>query len=168
MEALSAIVAASHSKDGRERYRAIQDAQQYVEQHGELDDEAAPALVDTLQPALSDANPKVAQGALELLGTLVERLGEEFAPFLAGLWTPLIERLGDAKGGQRERAVDLAVAIATIVVPAVEALDRLRPAFEHKNWRTRESVLLVLARTLASSEPGSSRTHRSSGRRKTR
>ena len=151
-DGLAAIVEASHSKDSRERYRAIQEAQEYVQTHDGQLAEAAPALVDALQPALADANPKVVQGALELLFTLVERLEDGFAQYLGGVWAPLLERLGDAKSGVRERAVDLAVAASTLSVPAAEALDRLRPGFDHKNWRVRESTLLVLARTLAAHE----------------
>ena len=53
----------------------------------------------------------------------------------------IVERLGDAKTANRERAVDLAVALSTLVVPPAQALDRMRSAWEHKNWRARESSM---------------------------
>eukprot|EP00965_Chrysotila_dentata_P185155 6112269-Pleurochrysis_carterae.AAC.2 len=56
---------------------------------------------------------KVAQGSLEALCKLAEGLEEGFAHLLPGVWSPLVERLGDAKAALKERAVDLAVAIAT-------------------------------------------------------
>ena len=62
---------------------------------------------------------------------------------------PLVERLGDAKTANRERAVDLAVSLSTLVVGPSLARDKLRPAWEHKNWRARESTLLWFGRLLA-------------------
>jgi len=105
---------------------------------------------------LTDSNPKFVQGALSLLITLVEVMGEELAPHVAGVWTPLVERLGDAKLANRERAVDLAVALSTLVVPASAAVERVRPAWEHKNWRVRESTLLWFGRLLAQHDSPSS------------
>jgi hypothetical protein len=122
---LEAIVDAAHAKDPKERLRAIQEAGDFVAADGASVD-SAPLLVDALQPALRDNNPKVVQGALELLLTLASELQDGFAPFTSGLWGPLGERMGDAKTHMRERAVDLAVGLATLCVPAVEALERLR------------------------------------------
>ena len=64
---------------------------------------------------------------------------------------------GRREGAVRERAAELAVAAATLAVPPAHALDRLRPAFEHRNWRARESALLCLGRTLAAQEGGGRR-----------
>ena len=55
-------------------------------------------------PALGDNNLKVVQGALGTLAAVVDALEEDFAPFLGGLWAPLVERMGDAKAPVRERA----------------------------------------------------------------
>ena len=115
----------------------------------EVDTAGTPDLVEALVPALSDSNPKFVQGALGLLIALVEVMGEELHHYIGNVWTPLVERLGDAKAANRDRAVDLAVALSTLVVAASTALERLKPGFEHKNWRARESTLLWFGRLLA-------------------
>ena len=148
---LEDTVAAARSKEPKERLRAVQQALDYAEKDA-IDLGAAPLLVEALEPMLKDNNPKVVQGALAVLQRMVEALEEECEPYLSPFWSPLVERLGDAKTALRERAVDLAVATATLAVAPADALDRLRPAFEHKNWRARESALHVLARTLAAHE----------------
>ena len=151
---LDAIVEAAHSKDSKERLRAVQDAQALVDDGGATT-ENVPMLVDALQPAMRDTNPKVAQGALALLLTLAESFDDQFAPYCAALWAPLIERFGDAKVHMRDRAVVLAVGIGTLCVSTAEAIERLKPAFDHKNWRVRESAFLCLARTLSATDaPG--------------
>ena len=146
------MVGALTSKDSKEKLKGFADAEAYLNEE-EVDTDGAPALVDALLPSLSENNPKYVQGALSLLIALVEVMGEDLAPCIAGVWAPLAERLGDAKAANRERAVDLSVALATLVVPPAQALDRLKPAWEHKNWRARESALLWFGRLLASHEP---------------
>ena len=89
------------------------------------------------------------QGALGLLIALVEVMGEGLTCHITGLWKPLVERLGDAKIANRERAIDLAVSLSTLVVSCKEAMERLRPAWEHRNWRARESALHHFGRLLA-------------------
>ncbi|KAL1495781.1 hypothetical protein AB1Y20_016643 [Prymnesium parvum] len=145
------LVESLSSKDTKVRLQAIHDATAQCEQ---LDAEDAPPLLDALAPALTDNNLKVAQGALSLLSQLLERLGHDLAPHVGRLWKPLVERLGDAKGQVKERAVDLAVLLASRVLSPAEALEHLAPAWRHKNWRTQESILLVVGRLLATQERG--------------
>ena len=151
---LSELAEAAASKDTKERLKAITDLGAYVGGRNAVDASSAPVLMEVLVPALGDNNLKVVQGALGTLAAVVDALEEDFAPFLGGLWAPLVERMGDAKAPVRERAAELAVAAATLAVPPAHALDRLRPAFEHRNWRARESALLCLGRTLAAQEGG--------------
>ena len=153
-EALEQIIAGLSAKETKARLEAIQAAEAYVEAEP-LDGENAPQLVEVLGPALTDNNLKVAQGALSLLIGLMEALGEELAPHVGRLWKPLIEKLGDAKSHIKERAVDLAVLLATLVLPPQQALDGIAPAWKHKNWRAQESALLWFGRLLAAQEEGS-------------
>ena len=148
---MAAIVEALRSDDSKERRRGFSEAEAYLDSE-EVDISGAPDMVDALLPALSDSNPKFVQGALGLLIALVEVMGEDLASYVAGVWSPLVERLGDAKVANRERAVDLAVSLSTLVVGPSLALDKLRPAWEHKNWRARESTLLWFGRLLAQHE----------------
>ena len=151
MAAVEAIVQKAGSKDVKERLAAIDEAAAYVASEG-VGTGDAPALVDALVPGLSDNNVKVAQGALSVLLSIVTQLEEDCAPFLGGIWPSLIEKMGDAKGPVREKAVDLAMAVATLALPPAQVVERLKPAFGHKNWRARESALLCLGRVLATSE----------------
>ena len=146
--ALEDIVAALRSDDAKDRRAAFAEAEAYLDGE-QIDASGVPDLVDALLPALAHSNPMFVQGALGLMVSLVEVMGDELSPHVTGVWKPLVERLGDAKVANRERAVDLAVALSTLVVSSEEALDRLRPAWEHKNWRARESALHHFGRVLA-------------------
>ena len=147
-EEVARVIEALRSNDSKERRSGFADAEALLDADG-VDLSMAPELVEALTRSLADSNPKFVQGALSLLIALVEVMGEELAPHVAGLWAPLVERLGDAKLANRERAVDLAVALSTLVVAASAAVERVRPAWEHKNWRVRESTLLWFGRLLA-------------------
>ena len=156
MTDLGSILDALRSDDAKERRRGFSEAEAYLDSE-DVEAAAAPELVDALLPSLSDSNPKFAQGALDLLIALVEVMGEDLQPFIDGVWKPLVERLfGDAKVANRERAVDLAVALSTLVVPGSAALERIRPAWDHKNWRARESSALWFSRLLAAHDSSSS------------
>ena len=155
MTELAPILDALRSKDVKDRIRGFAEAEAYLDSEF-VDAEGAPDLVDALVPALSDSNPKFVQGALGLLIALVEVMGEDLAPYTGALWTPVVDKLGDAKSANREKAVDLAVALATLVVPSAQALERMNKAWEHKNWRARESSLLWFGRVLASHESAAS------------
>ena len=150
-ESITTVIELLRSKDKAEQLRGFGEAERYLDS-ALVDAEAIPELVDAIVPALSNSNPKFVQEALGLLIALVEVMGEDLAPYTGGVWSPLVDKLGDSKNAIRERAVDLAVALATLVVPAAQALERIRPAWEHKNWRARESSLLWLGRVLASQD----------------
>ena len=122
MADLGGVIDSLRSDDSKERRKGFADAEALLDADG-LDLTLAPELVEALLRSLTDSNPKFVQGALSLLITLVEVMGEELAPHVAGVWTPLVERLGDAKLANRERAVDLAVALSTLVVSASAAVD---------------------------------------------
>tara|TARA_B100000524_G_scaffold338323_1_gene229657 strand:+ start:86 stop:3877 length:3792 start_codon:yes stop_codon:yes gene_type:complete len=147
-----AMLELAQSKDSKERLQAIQAAQAHVDSTRTLDPGAVPLLVDVLGPGLKDTHCKVVQGSLDLALLLVGSLEEGFAPFLANLWPAIIDRLGDAKAALRKRAVDLAVSAATIAVPVLDALEFIRPAFQHRNWRARESALFCISRIFATSQ----------------
>ena len=151
MASLEDIQQKAGSKDVKERLSAIEDAVAYLGSEP-VGTDAAPVLIDAMVPGLSDNNVKVAQGALGVLLSLVEQLEEQCSPFLGGIWKPLVEKMGDAKGPIREKAVDLAVAVATLALQPAQVIERLKPAFEHKNWRARESAVLCLGRVLATSD----------------
>ena len=146
---IQAICQALRARDSKERLKGFTEAEAYLDSEF-VNSDSTPELVGALIPALSDSNPKFVQGSLGLLIALVEVMGEDLAPYTASVWTPLVERLGDTKTANRERAVDLAVALSTLVVPTSQAFERIRPAWEHKNWRARESSLLWFGRVLAS------------------
>jgi hypothetical protein len=102
MAELVDIVESLRSDNNEEKRKALADAEAYLD-GDELDPNAVPDLVDALLPCLKSSNLKFVQGALGLLITLVEIMGEDLAPYIAGVWSPLVERLGDAKVPNRCR-----------------------------------------------------------------
>ena len=82
MTSLEDIVDAAHAKDPRDRLRAIQEAGDFVAESGASID-SAPLLVDALQPALRDNNPKVWFMARAL------RLPRTHTPVVLSYATPL-------------------------------------------------------------------------------
>ena len=88
MEELDAVCSLLGSKDAKDRLKAFSDAEALLDsdEAEEVLADGASSLVDALLPALSDNNPKFVQSALGLCISLVEVLGEELAPVIAGVW----------------------------------------------------------------------------------
>lgn len=63
----------------------------------ELDVDTVAHIVGSLIPVISDNNPKMAQGAMQLLQQLGRASGPEFGPLALSAWPHLIERMGDSK-----------------------------------------------------------------------
>lgn len=100
------------------------------------------ALLPRVLPLLRDHNAKVTQAALEACELLVRRAPEPAVRAqLKPLWAGVEERLGDSKLAVRQKAVDVALALAK-ALDVDDVLDRLRLCTAHKNWRTREQVRL--------------------------
>ncbi|XP_020281280.1 CLIP-associating protein 1-A isoform X3 [Pseudomyrmex gracilis] len=106
-------------------------------------------FIDNVIPWLSNGNPKVVQNGLEILTYLADRMGHDFKPYISSIIQPTIDRLGDSKDATREKAqlVLLKIMEKGCMSPQ-NLLDRLRPAFNHKNAKLREEALILLTTTL--------------------
>ncbi|CAL7941326.1 unnamed protein product [Xylocopa violacea] len=106
-------------------------------------------FIDNIIPWLSNGNPKVVQNGLEVLTFLADRMGHDFKPYISTIIQPTIDRLGDSKDATREKAqlVLLKIMERGCMSPQ-HLLDRLRPAFIHKNAKLREEALILLTTTL--------------------
>ncbi|XP_018350778.1 PREDICTED: CLIP-associating protein 1-A isoform X5 [Trachymyrmex septentrionalis] len=76
-------------------------------------------------------------------------MGHDFKPYISTTIQPTIDRLGDSKDATREKAqlVLLKIMEKGCMSPQ-NLLDRLRPAFNHKNAKLREEALILLTTTL--------------------
>lgn len=93
LEAPLALLASRETKqrlDGLGQLEAALDAV-------ELDADTVAHVVAALVPAVGDNNPKMAQGAMQLLQRLGRASGPEFGPLALSAWSALIERMGDSK-----------------------------------------------------------------------
>ncbi|XP_072747906.1 CLIP-associating protein 1-B isoform X3 [Anoplolepis gracilipes] len=106
-------------------------------------------FIDNVIPWLGNGNPKVVQNGLEILTYLADRMGQDFKPYISTIIQPTIDRLGDSKDITREKAqlVLLKIMEKGCMSPQ-NLLDRLRPAFSHKNAKLREEALILLTTTL--------------------
>ncbi|XP_018399672.1 PREDICTED: CLIP-associating protein 1-A isoform X2 [Cyphomyrmex costatus] len=106
-------------------------------------------FIDNIIPWLGNGNPKVVQNGLEILTYLADRMGHDFKPYISTIIQPTIDRLGDSKDATREKAqlVLLKIMEKGCMSPQ-NLLDRLRPAFNHKNAKLREEALILLTTTL--------------------
>ncbi|GLH10300.1 Protein mini spindles, partial [Gryllus bimaculatus] len=106
-------------------------------------------FIDSLIPWMQSSNNKVSQAGIEAMGYVVDRMGTDFRPYVATVLPPIIDRLGDNKEVVREKAQLLLLRLAEREVLTPQALlERLTPAFSHKNGKIREEVLQCLQRTL--------------------
>ncbi|XP_017798560.1 PREDICTED: CLIP-associating protein 1-A isoform X1 [Habropoda laboriosa] len=106
-------------------------------------------FIDNIIPWLTNGNPKVVQNGLEILAFLADRMGHDFKPYISTIIQPTIDRLGDSKDATREKAQLLLLKIMEKgCMSPQQLLDRLRPAFNHKNAKLREEALILLTTTL--------------------
>ena len=89
----------------------------------DLDPDTIGRIVSALVPVIADNNPKLAQGAMQLVQQLGQASGPDFGPHALSVWANLIERMGDSKLPVRTTAT------ATIVCcMAVRAASRANRA----------------------------------------
>lgn len=106
-------------------------------------------FIESVIPWLSNGNPRVVQNGLDVLTHLADRMGHDFRPYISTIFQPTIDRLGDSKDATREKA---ALVLLKIMekgsMSPQQLLDRLHPAFSHKNAKLREEALILLTTTL--------------------
>ncbi|XP_075676762.1 CLIP-associating protein isoform X3 [Dermatophagoides pteronyssinus] len=106
------------------------------------------AFIDSIIHWLNNSNFKVAQNGLEILAHLAIRMKENLKPYLSSIIGPSIDRLGDAKECVREQAKTLLIKLMSFVSTPQIILEKLMPAFSHKNYKVREEICLFFQECL--------------------
>ncbi|XP_031328724.1 CLIP-associating protein-like isoform X4 [Photinus pyralis] len=106
-------------------------------------------LIDGLIPWMQSSNYKVSSNGIEVMTSLIDRLGHDFRPYLQTVLPAVIDRLGDSKDTVREKAQLLILKLLerNVLTPQT-LLEKLTPGFTHKNAKIREEVLRCLVNTL--------------------
>ncbi|XP_014214281.1 CLIP-associating protein 1 isoform X2 [Copidosoma floridanum] len=106
-------------------------------------------FIDNLVPWLNSSNPKVVQNGLDALTYLADRMGHDFRPYISTIIQPTIDRLGDKKDSTRDKAQLMLLKIMEKgSMSPQNLLDKLQPAFSHKNAKLREEALILLTTTI--------------------
>ncbi|KAK4293921.1 hypothetical protein Pmani_033410 [Petrolisthes manimaculis] len=90
----------------------------------------------------------VALNGLEVMTFLVERMKDDFRPYLSSVIPVVTDRLGDSKDAVREKAQLLLSTLMENSITPNNMFERLLPAFSHKNGKVREEVMTCLQNTL--------------------
>ncbi|XP_033225325.1 CLIP-associating protein 1-A isoform X3 [Belonocnema kinseyi] len=106
-------------------------------------------FIDNIVPWLNNGSPKVVQNGLEVLTFLADRMGTDFKPYISSVIPATIDKLGDSKDQTREKAqlVILKILEKGSMTPQ-QLVDRLQPAFSHKNAKLREDAMILLTTAL--------------------
>jgi CLIP-associating protein 1/2 len=92
---------------------------------------------------------QVSQNGLDIVGLLIERLGYNFKPYVSTILGATIDRLGDTREVVREKANYVLTRLMKDVIGPQTLFEKMgQPAFQHKNGKVREEVLILLQNTL--------------------
>lgn len=91
---------------------------------------------------------QVSQNGLDVVGYLIDRLANEFKPYLNTVLTSVVDRLGDTRPEVREKANIVLCKLMDATVSPQQLFEKISSGFSHKNSRVREEVLLLLQNTL--------------------
>ncbi|KAH9109573.1 hypothetical protein LEN26_010641 [Aphanomyces euteiches] len=109
-----------------------------------LDNEGWEEILTALVSCLSDNNAKLAQSSLKMLTKLVAtKTPDMLRSYFPLVWSPLKEKMGDSKAPVREAANELVLEFIDKLGMSA-TVDRLKLCTSHKNWRTREQVLVCI------------------------
>ncbi|KFM57692.1 hypothetical protein X975_09905, partial [Stegodyphus mimosarum] len=105
-------------------------------------------FIDSISSWLSNSNFKVAQNGIEIMTILAEEMKEDFKPYISTIFPATVDRLGDSKDQVRLQAKGLMLKLMSPVSSPQHIFDKLSIAFNHKNFRVREEVMVLLQQTL--------------------
>lgn len=105
-------------------------------------------FIDSISSWLSNSNFKVSQNGIEILAILADRMKEDFRPYISTVLPAAADRLGDSKDQVRLQAKYLILKLMDPVSSPQHIFEKLATALNHKNWRVREEVMMLLQQTL--------------------
>ncbi|XP_054724791.1 CLIP-associating protein 1-like [Uloborus diversus] len=105
-------------------------------------------FIDSISSWLNNSNFKVAQNGIEIMTILAEEMKEDFKPYISTIFSATVDRLGDSKDQVRLQAKGLMLKLMNPVSSPQHVFEKLSIAFNHKNFRVREEVMVLLQQTL--------------------
>lgn len=106
-------------------------------------------FIDSLVPWMQSSNFKVSQNGLDIIGLLIERLGSNFKQYVNTVLGAAVDRLGDTREIVREKANCVLSRLMQDVVDPQTLFEKMgQAAFQHKNGKVREEILILLQNTL--------------------
>jgi len=125
------------------------------DQNNPIECEDTGAFIDALVPWMQSSNFKVSQNGLDIVGFLIDRLSSDFKPYLNTILSSCVDRLGDTREVVREKANIALCKLMDATIAPQPLFEKIQGAFQHKNSRVREEVLLLLQNTLNAHGAGS-------------
>lgn len=107
-------------------------------------------FIDGLTPWINNSNFKVCQNGLDILRLLVEKMRDDFRPFVQTVLPPVIDRLGDSKDSVREKAEELILKLMEWSILPQLLWEKLASGFSHRSNKVREETHKILIITLDS------------------
>lgn len=135
--------------DWRIKEQGIEELRGWFERDMESD-QLLPHLkhfVGVLRELLNDSNFKVNLTSLQLVGTVIEKLGTDIGPFLESLVSALANKLGDNKNVIKQSNMQVFKKLMQNLSPR-QVLEVLKVNIKHRNSRVREETLNVIISAL--------------------
>ncbi|KAB7496078.1 CLIP-associating protein [Armadillidium nasatum] len=148
MSQLDTLISQLGTTDTRKKIQLGNDAIALLNSSAKLECEDVGQFIDGLVPWLQSSNFKVVLNGLDIMYLLVQKMGEDFKHYISSVIPPTIDRLGDSKDAVREKAQLLLSTFMVSVVSPNLLLEKLIPAFSHKNGKVREEAMYCLQNTL--------------------
>ncbi|XP_022240426.1 CLIP-associating protein 1-B-like isoform X2 [Limulus polyphemus] len=133
------------NQDTKKRIQLGNDIIKYLEnQNNSIECEEFGFFVDSIASWLNGSNFKISQNGLEILGLLADRMKDDFRPYISTVLSGTVDRMGDNKDQVRNCAKDFMLKLMIQVSSPQLMFEKLMSAFNHKNWRVKEEMLVCL------------------------
>ncbi|XP_036366144.1 CLIP-associating protein 1-B isoform X16 [Octopus sinensis] len=137
------------TQDTRSRTQVHSELVSYLSDPGaSLDCEDIDQFINGLVAWVNSSNFKISLNGLEVLCLMVDRMGEEFKPYVNTVLPAVVDRLGDAKDQVRDQAQKLLLKLMMPASSPQYVFERITSCFTHKLWHVREGILVCLQNTI--------------------
>ncbi|GAB1609449.1 CLIP-associating protein 1-B-like isoform X4 [Argonauta hians] len=137
------------TQDTRSRTQVHSELVAYLSDPGaSLDCEDIDQFINGLVAWVNSSNFKISLNGLEVLCLMVDRMGEEFKPYINTVLPAVVDRLGDAKDQVRDQAQKLLLKLMMPASSPQYVFERITSSFTHKLWHVREGILVCLQNTI--------------------
>ncbi|XP_052805181.1 CLIP-associating protein 1-like isoform X3 [Mya arenaria] len=137
------------TQDTRKRQQCYESLSRYLsDPRSSLECEDNDAFVSGLASWVTCSNYKVSLNGLEILCLMIDRMGEDFRPYVTSVLPACVDRLGDSKEQVRDQAQQLLLKLMMPASTPQYVFERILSNFTHKLWHVREGVLICLQNTI--------------------